>query len=216
MHLGGDPDTGQGGIFSGEDTIDSAISKVSLFARAGNLEALYMLGMIKTYCQPDVEGGILILQRAAAEGFVRAHYILGIILRDSHASEAAVHMKKAAELRYLPALQETMNNRDIKEKFGNHTAEQLRSYIDPICLNRLLGKHYVHSETLRALCTSHCWNPKCGRWAFKGPPAEGSLALLRVSRMKMCSRCSRAKYCSKLCQVYHWRSNGHSMECHYL
>jgi hypothetical protein len=32
-------------------------------------------------------------------------------------------MKKAAELRYLPALQETMNNRDIKEKFGDLTAE---------------------------------------------------------------------------------------------
>ena len=38
----------------------------------------------------------------------------------------------------------------------------------------------------------------------------------RVSRMKMCSSCRRAKYCSKLCQVYDWRSGRHKMECQYL
>ncbi len=39
---------------------------------------------------------------------------------------------------------------------------------------------------------------------------------LRVSRMKMCSSCRRAKYCSKLCQVYDWRSGRHKLECQYL
>ena len=39
---------------------------------------------------------------------------------------------------------------------------------------------------------------------------------LRVSRMKMCSSCRRAKYCSKLCQVYDWRSGRHKMECQFL
>jgi hypothetical protein len=34
--------------------------------------------------------------------------------------------------------------------------------------------------------------------------------------MKMCSRCCRAKYCSKLCQVYDWRSGRHKMECQFL
>jgi hypothetical protein len=34
--------------------------------------------------------------------------------------------------------------------------------------------------------------------------------------MKMCSRCCRAKYCSKLCQVYDWRSSQHKMECQFL
>jgi len=38
----------------------------------------------------------------------------------------------------------------------------------------------------------------------------------RVSRMKMCSSCRRAKYCSKLCQVFDWRSGRHKMECQYL
>ncbi len=44
-------------------------------------------------------------------------------------------------------------------------------------------------------------------------PSERSF---RVSRMKMCSSCRRAKYCSKLCQVYDWRSGQHKMECQYL
>jgi hypothetical protein len=119
MKLGGNSDTSEGGIFRDNDTVDSAVSKVSIFARAGNLEALYMLGMIKTYCQPDVEGGILILKRAAADGFVRAHYTLGLILRDSHPDEAALHMQLAAAANYLPALQEVLPNRDMKAKFGN-------------------------------------------------------------------------------------------------
>ena len=222
MDLGGNIETGEGGIFRDEDTIDSAVAKVSIFARAGNLEALYMLGMIKTYCQPDVEGGILILKRAAADGFVRAHYTLGLVLRDSHVDEAAQHMVQAAAAEYLPALQEVLNNRDMKLRFGELSAAQLRPYLDPVCLNRLLGRHYLNSPVLRELNTSHCWNPICGRWAFKAqmvPPSftEASFHLdLRVSRMKMCSRCCRAKYCSKLCQVYDWRSGRHKTECQYL
>jgi len=217
IELGGDSETGLGGLFSDGDTIDSAVRKVSIFARAGNVEALYMLGMIKTFCQPDVEGGILILQRAAKEGFVRAHYTLGLVLRDSHTDEANRHMSTAAESDYLPALQETLPNRDMKAKFGELSASQLRPYLDSVGLNRLLGRHYLECSVLRELNTSHCWNPLCGRWAFKAnlmvtpPPLD-----LRVSRMKMCSRCCRAKYCSKLCQVYDWRSGRHKTECQFL
>lgn len=222
MKLGGHIDTGKESIFQDADTIESAVDKVSIFARAGNPEALYMLGMIKTYCQPDVEGGILILKRAATDGFVRAHYTLGLVLRDSHPEEAALHMQLAAQQEYLPALQELLPNRDMKLKYGELSAEQLRPFLDPIGLNRLLCRHYLNSTALRELNTSHCWNPLCGRWAFKAqmvPPSftEASFHMdLRVSRMKMCSRCCRAKYCSKLCQVHDWRSGRHKTECQFL
>lgn len=214
MKLGGDDATGRGGIFQDDDTIETATAKVSIFARAGNAEALYMLGMIQTYCNPNVEGGILILKRAAEEGFSRAHYVLGLVLRDSSPTEAALHMQLAARDDYLPALQETLPNRDMKIKYGELSAQQLRRYLDPICLNRLLGRNYINSTTLRELNTSHCWNPLCGRWAFKAQ--LHSVPRLRVSRMKMCSRCCRAKYCSKLCQVYDWRSGRHKTECQFL
>lgn len=216
IRLGGDTETGGGGIFSDDDNLDSAVHKVSIFARAGNVEALYMLGMLKTFCQPDVEGGILILQRAAKEGFVRAHYTLGLVLRDSHTDEANRHMLTAAEADYLPALQEVLPNREMKTKYGELSAEQLRPFLDSVGLNRLIGRHYLECNDLRQLNTSHCWNPLCGRWAFKANLSASPAIDLRVSRMKMCSRCCRAKYCSKLCQVYDWRSGRHKTECQFL
>lgn len=298
--------------------------------------------MIKSYCHQDVEAGIRLLKTASRDGYVRSSYALGLVLRDSQPEEATKYMKLAAGEGYLPALQELLPAREMKAKYGEPNADELRRHLDPICLNHLLGRHYVHSAELRELNTSHCWNPLCGRWAFKasvnangaavrirrpwglafyrngngeaqpfgtgaaaayarnddtnnvgaqndtnndtlpvnwndtrgtapgapvaaaavrnestgasndsrtanaGPRAgpadadtrvdssgtsdessppqpgnqntEGTTSSLdvRVSRMKMCSRCCRAKYCSKLCQVYDWRSGRHKMECQFL
>ena len=264
--------------------------------------------MIKSYCHQDVETGIRLLKKASADGFVRSSYALGLVLRDSKPQEATKYMKLAAGEGYLPALQELLPAREMKAKYGEPNADELRRHLDPICLNLLLGRHYVHSAELRELNTSHCWNPLCGRWAFKasvsssgaavrirrpwgyaifrngngeaaseapiartgdqnprpgtarnnnndnstanaGPragPADAETRVdssgtsdessssqpgnqnidggsttassvdVRVSRMKMCSRCCRAKYCSKLCQVYDWRSGRHKMECQFL
>ena len=257
--------------------------------------------MIKSYCHQDVERGILLLKKASSDGYVRSSYALGLVLRDSKPMEATQYMKLAAGEGYLPALQELLPAREMKAKYGEPNADELRRHLDPICLNRLLGRHYVHSAELRELNTSHCWNPLCGRWAFKASVSSNSAATagrirrpwgysifrngngggevaatgassgtahhhhhhhhhnhndnstaetrvdssgtsdessssqssisqnsdgssastascvdIRVSRMKMCSRCCRAKYCSKLCQVYDWRSSRHKMECQFL
>lgn len=203
--------------------------------------------------------------------------------------EAAHYMNLAASTGYLPALQELLPAWEMKERFGEPDADELRRHLDPACLNRLLLRDYVESAELRGLNTSHCWNPLCGKWAYKAtntnntvriiqpPPGaydlegeseptvaqvagtfisnrqivgmggsretpgsdriprrptrqhaptcrsikamawkQGSAKVDRVSRMKMCSRCCRAKYCSKLCQVYDWRSSQHKMECQFL
>lgn len=198
------------------------------------------------------------LKMAAAQGYVRASYALGLVLRDSQADEAAKYMKDAAAAKYLPALQEVLPAREMKAKYGEPNADELRRHLDHLCLSRLLSRHYVRSPDLRELNTSHCWNPLCGRWAFKatvnsnggavrmrrpwgfafyrqgsrsnevssptdtndhsiGPSGNRTPLLdVRVSRMKMCSRCCRAKYCSKLCQVYDWRSGRHKNECQFL
>lgn len=208
---------------------------------------------------------------ASDQGYVRASYALGLVLRDTHAGEAASYMKIAADAGYIPALQETLSARTMKAKYGEPQADELRHYLDPLCLNRLLARHYVRAAGLRDLNTSHCWNPLCGKWAFKatmnltqqnsrqrrhaahrwaavrqrlaawspgsttnnndssrptvdantGSTTESPSSIhptldIRVSRMKMCSRCCRAKYCSKLCQVYDWRSGRHKMECQFL
>jgi len=271
IHLGGNHETGQHGIIRESDTPVAAAARLTPFARAGNLEAIYMLGMIKSYCHQDVERGIYLLKLASARGYVRSSYALGLILRDSLREQSSQQLQLAADKGYLPALQELLSAREMKAKYGEPDAEELRRHLDPICLNRLLGRYYLQSTDLQSVNTSHCWNPLCGRWAFKATmtssgvavrmrppfsfafftyPGGASSALdtqhvaaavpppvksptqssessdggeananfldLRVSRMKMCSRCCRAKYCSKLCQVYDWRSGRHKMECQFL
>jgi hypothetical protein len=230
------------------------------------------------------------LKMASQRGYVRSSYSLGIILRDSIPNEARSFMKLAASTGYLPAQLELLPTSEMKRRFGEPNADELRQHLDPICLVSLLLRDYVGSAELRGLHTSHCWNPLCGRWAYKAasnksalrmrtptlevdelsdPPIgrstaaprrqrslvglvdgmpevdmpdrgfplprptnnsnthsceaiqtlaweHGNIKVDRVSRMKMCSRCCRAKYCSKLCQVYDWRSSQHKMECQFL
>jgi hypothetical protein len=225
------------------------------------------LGIIKSYCNKDVDGGIDMLKFSSKKGYVRSSYALGLILRDSKPVQAMKYMKGAANSGYIPALQEVLSAREMKSKHGEPDADKLRLYLDPMCLNRLLGRHYVQAADLRGVSTSHCWNPLCGRWALKANPSSSSPTSrrgrrswgfsfnrhashsvvsgqtgstdtpshrvnevsancdhncqtaehdVRMSRMKMCSRCCRAKYCSKLCQVYDWRSGRHKMECQFL
>ena len=213
----------------------------------------------------------------------------------------------------MPAWQELLPAPDMKSRFGDLDADTLKAYLDPASLNRLLNRHYLKTKSVRTVHTSHCWNPLCGRWAYKatnqttrdmreresrnpvpsfldylpdlgscsgcgttsssgsgGDSGDGGIGnemasgiasrpgasectgttgaaaaagamvmgsprtglqpggigrnnddqspdwYLRVSRMKMCSSCRRAKYCSKLCQVYDWRSGRHKMECQFL
>lgn len=305
VSVAGNLETGKMGIIQEHDTPATAAAALAPFARAGNLEALYMLGIVKCYCYQDLRNGILMLKMASNHGFVRSSYTLGIILRDALPNEAAHFMNLAAATGYLPALQELLSAREMKERFGEPNADELRRHLDPMCLNRLLLRDYVDSAELRGLNTSHCWNPLCGKWAYKATNAnaavrmrrpwgfdvdlegdaaaepmidlgivtslgrrsvavvrdtfdtndarasrnvrvvsneavaadmassspstgildkptqalawtEGDVRVDRVSRMKMCSRCCRAKYCSKLCQVYDWRSSQHKQECQFL
>eukprot|EP00536_Pseudo-nitzschia_multiseries_P007035 jgi/Psemu1/239877/estExt_Genewise1.C_1570030 len=211
----GDLETGKGGIIQENDTPSTASGALAPFARAGNLQALYMLGIVKCYCYQDLKNGIRMLKIASSRGFVRSSYTLGIILRDALVEEAARFMNIAASRGYFPALQEILPAREMKERFGEPNADELRRHLDPVGLNRLLLRDYVNSAELRGMNTSHCWNPLCGKWAYKASN-NSSMEVDRVARMKMCSRCCRAKYCSKLCQVYDWRSSQHKMECQFL
>jgi MYND finger len=202
--------------------------------------------MIRCYCFHDIDHGIRLLKGASDRGFVRATYTLGLLLRDLRPREARRYMVAAAEAGYFPALQEVLPAGDLKAKSGEPTAGELCQYLDPTSLNRLLRRHYVRCPHLRNMNTSHCWNPLCGKWAYRVPregspdkfgngrmksmvsfgttlgaralrKAVDSVPLLtRMSRMKVCSRCGRAMYCSKLCQVYDWRSGRHKIECPFL
>ena len=128
--------------------------------------------MIKSYCHQDIERGIFLLKLASKRGCARSSYTLGLILRDTDPEEASIQMNIAAKKGYMPALQELLSAREMKARFGEPDAAALRNHLDPYCLNRLLGRHYIHSSHLRDVNTSHCWNPLCGRWAYKATSAN--------------------------------------------
>ena len=260
------------------------------------------------------------------DGHLPSLYALALILRDSQPNQSEYYLNIAANRGYVPAWQEKLTATEMRTKFGDLDAARLIHYLDPPCLNKLLGRHYLECQRVRKHQTSHCWNSMCGRWAYKamrgaeeaggdaddddqqqqqqqrislfrsqilwnervglgglmhgallapmnnndfaetfrrngdnnqscqpcepifsietlinelpgkktslmksepspremllralrGKKLESNGGGLKVSRMKMCSSCRRAKYCSKLCQVYDWRSGRHKMECQFL
>ena len=233
--------------------------------------------MILCYCQENVNEGLALLRLAAGHGDLRSLYNLALILRDTRYFEANHYLLHAAKYGYIPAWQEKLTPPEMRARFGDLDASSLSKYLDPPCLNRLLGRHYLECNRAKKHQTSHCWNPLCGKWAYKATssraerrrlqreetnnttadttslseerysirqllpelpnesvhqnhaasplgkfrrtiqhPCYGAEGLMKVSRMKMCSSCRRAKYCSKLCQVYDWRSGRHKAECPYL
>eukprot|EP00529_Nitzschia_sp_RCC80_P022828 CAMPEP_0113492892 /NCGR_PEP_ID=MMETSP0014_2-20120614/28311_1 /TAXON_ID=2857 /ORGANISM="Nitzschia sp." /LENGTH=478 /DNA_ID=CAMNT_0000386739 /DNA_START=201 /DNA_END=1638 /DNA_ORIENTATION=- /assembly_acc=CAM_ASM_000159 len=176
IDVGGDMETGKGGIIQEHDTPATACTALTKFANAGNLQAQYLYGVIKCYCYQDLNNGIRMLETASKDGYVRAKFTLGIILRDTMPEKSARYMKEAADEGYFPALQEILPAREMKERMGAYTAEEIRQYLDPVGLTRLLTRDYVNSAELRGMNTSHCWNPLCGKWAFKAgnsyPPSN--------------------------------------------
>lgn len=205
--------------------------------------------MILCYCYENVSEGLSLLRLAASHGDLRSIYNLALILRDSRPTESKHWLLLAARYGYIPAWQEKLTPTEMRARFGDLDASTLSKYLDPPCLSRLLGRHYLECNRLNRRQTSHCWNPLCGRWAYKATSSSRRNQLLeesnshssshemysikpllpelpnesvhqnhavsplgrmkrtlqhqcfvgdramKVSRMKMCSSCRRAKYC---------------------
>jgi hypothetical protein len=127
--------------------------------------------MILCYCHENVSEGLALLKHAAeSRGHLPSMYALAIILRDMSRVESDMYLELASERDHLPAWQERLSSFDMRIKFGDIDASDLARYLDPSCLGRLLGRHYLESKRARKLQTSHCWNPRCGRWAYKAAP----------------------------------------------
>jgi len=261
LDLGGDVNTSQRDILLGINSQDEAIQSLHKFAMSGNLHALYMVGMVGIYCYGN-QMGVSVLKYATQLGCARSAYTLGLILRDSSKDESDAYLEFAIKKDYLPACKEVFSSDEMKRRYGELHASQLKKYFDPKGLKNLIGHMFLSCQGVRRAQTSHCWNPMCSRWAFKTSSnrtipktifptshrnieakmatiihvshpsiesqgnnsiinqtctiADSEAKTVKVSRMKICSSCRRAKYCSKLCQVYDWRSQRHKMECQYL
>ena len=159
------PDTR--GFIMSTDTSESAATRLLPFVLARNVQATYMLSIILCYCHENLKEGLALLRLAASQNHLESSFTLSLLLRDAKPTEAAYYLNVAATGGYLPAWQEKLGPVEMRVRFGDLDAQSLESYLDAPCLNRLISRHYVSSRRTRGNQTSHCWNPICGRWAYK-------------------------------------------------
>jgi hypothetical protein len=245
--LFGCPLTGKRCIILENDSKEAAIARMQPYFAAGSADAFYLVGMIKCYCDEDVQEGVKLLRQGLEYEHLECMYSLGIILRDMDRQESKRILLRAHELGCLPATLEVLPAALVRKLHGDVPAEELRLHLGPIPLGKLLRRYFVDESKTRINSSSHCWNPVCGRWGYKNAHAshnedydintitqvrsisDSSVTTashcaaaapassnMKCARMKVCSSCRRAKYCSKLCQVYDWRSERHKAECQFL
>lgn len=245
--LFGCPLTGKRCIILENDSKESALDRMQPYLAAGSADALYLVGMIKCYCDEDVLEGVKLLRQGLEYEHLECMYSLGIILRDMDRQESKRILMRAHELGCFPATLEVLPAALVRKLHGDVPAEELRLHLGPIPLGKLLRRYFVDWSKTRINSSSHCWNPICGRWGYKNSNASlnedydinsmtqvrsildsgvttashcsvvaPASSKMKCARMKVCSSCRRAKYCSKLCQVYDWRSERHKAECQFL
>ena len=67
-------------ILRGEDSAEALLRKLHPFVRAGNQEALYLLGKFVLYTEGDTEVGLLLLQKSLTLGYNPATYEIAVLL----------------------------------------------------------------------------------------------------------------------------------------
>ncbi|KAL7553109.1 hypothetical protein ACHAWF_016367 [Thalassiosira exigua] len=209
--LGGAGGGGRGIVLE-DDTSAAACERLARFVAAGNRQATYMMGMIQCYCHENIPEGLALLRcnasqapstrrgRCSGLGPVAAlpphapsAYALALILRDSCRAESDVYLDLAASLGHLPAWQEKLTASAMRARFGGDVdASVLERHLDPPCLGRLLGRHHVRGEgggrAKGKRPTSHCWNPLCGRWAYKALRGTDTMAQQQQLRRALWDR----------------------------
>lgn len=87
---------------------------------------------------------------AMSLGHVRSAYSLGLILRDSSEEEAVTALEYAARQRFMPAIQELMSAEEMKKRYGEPLAEQLKQVSLFSC--RIYSNSAVSVSRLLSLC----------------------------------------------------------------
>jgi len=213
--------TGEGAVQLGTEA--SNLSRLEYFAAKNNVDAMYLLGVMLSYTGSFAEG-VKWFDKGASLGDVRCIYGKGIVVRDGDRVEGERCLRLASTMSYYPAQLELPPAVKERKQLPSPPLDELKEHMIPRCLLRYLRRWFVEDGMARGKRTSHCWNAECGRWAEKttvnaeenntspNPPNTYGPDF-KLSRMKMCSSCRRAKYCSKLCQVYDWRVGRHRAEC---
>lgn len=196
------------------------------FVDAGNVEACYILGMIKFYALGNRPTGAALMARAAMRRHAAALYSLAVIQfngsggsrhdRDLRAGFALCC--RAAACGGLDALRELayclQDGYGVKRSIVSGrrllivaASLELEYHLVPAAeehvhvANQFLGEwFFTQRNTLEEKGLRLCSHEQCGR------------AETRLHEFRRCSVCGLVNYCSRSCQALHWRKV-HKTEC---
>ncbi|XP_047064339.1 F-box protein At1g67340-like [Lolium rigidum] len=211
-------------------------------ADAGNLEASYILGMIRFYCARSRRTGAALIVSAANGGHLEAIFSLAVIQfngsgvskQDRDLTLGAGLCARAARLGHVDATRELghclldgygvtsapINGRLLLQRAKQRDAENERQQASLGTLhqkthhaNTFLSEWF--SQTPEARNAAHC--------SDKSPIEEiGDMRLCsnalcgrqetRLHEFRRCSACASAYYCSRACQAADWKM-GHRTSC---
>ncbi|CAL9173809.1 unnamed protein product [Musa hybrid cultivar] len=188
-------------------------------ADAGNLEARYILGMIRFYCLQDRASGASLMAQAAMGSHAAALYSLAVIqFNGSGGSKGDKDLRagvalcaRAAFLGHIDALREL--GHCLQDGYG-------------VRRNVAEGRRFLVQANARELAAAHPANRFMVQWFASNGTGGGSgdegLRLCshrgcgrpetRRQEFRRCSVCGAVNYCSRACQALHWKL-AHKAEC---
>uniref|UniRef100_A0A0D9YJB4 MYND-type domain-containing protein n=1 Tax=Oryza glumipatula TaxID=40148 RepID=A0A0D9YJB4_9ORYZ len=166
---------------------------LKLCADAGNLEACYILGMIRFYCLGNRSGGAALLARAAVGGHAAALYSLAVIqFNGSGGAKSDRDLRAGAAL--LPEAEPHPANLFMADWWASRGVQATAKKPGLEAPAAATGDSDGGGE-LRL-----CSHVRCGRRET------------RRHEFRRCSVCGAANYCSRACQALDWK-RAHKAQC---
>ncbi|XP_047319002.1 F-box protein At1g67340-like [Impatiens glandulifera] len=192
---------------------DSAHRFLKLCADSGNIEASYILGMIRFYCLQNRVSGASLMAKAAIHSHPSALYSLAIIhfngsggTKNNKDLRAGFSLcARAAFLGHVDALREIGHS--LQDGYGvrqnisyarrfllQANARDLNREEPPHPANRFLTEWFC-SRGFQLCSQATCGRPETRRHEFR-----------------RCSVCEKVNYCSRACQALDWKIR-HKKDC---
>ncbi|XP_076930777.1 F-box protein At5g50450-like [Bidens hawaiensis] len=207
---------------------------LKLCVNAGNIEACYILGMIRFYCLQNRGSGASLMAKAAIKSHAPALYSLALIqfngsggLKNDKDLRAGVALcARAACLGHVDALRELAHclqdgygvRKNVHQ--GRRLLVQANAREFASIINVLKNNNKVKPLVL-PLPIMHPVNKFMVEWFGENRGNEGLRMCsyeacgrreTRISEFRRCSGCGKVNYCSRGCQGYDWRVR-HKGEC---
>ena len=118
-------------VIQEDDTPMQVTQRLLPFVRAGNVDALYLVGLIATYFFDDFEVGLGLLQRAMDSGDKRAKYELAVTMKRVSVSSRFNKSLLIVGRQYMEELAMLIDEMEYNKFFHVLSDRDCRPYRDP-------------------------------------------------------------------------------------